>query len=411
MSAPPPATILFFDHTAAWGGGEVALFHLVTNLDRARFTPIVVLGEDGPLADRLREAGVFVHVQALAASVGQTRKGTLGLRGWFRVRAIFSALSYCWKLRGLIRRLSPALVFTNSLKADLLGGIAARLAGVKVIWSVQDRIANDYLPKAMVRFFRAAARLIPHAVVANSRATLETLRLPPRWQGTRAHVVHCGVVFPPQPVGRTPANVLSVGIIGRLAPWKGQEVFLRSVRRLVAEFPAVRFQIVGAALFGETEFAAGLRRLAVDLGVEQNVEFLGFRHDIPEVLRGLDVVVHASTSPEPFGLVIAEAMAAGKAVIASRGGGVPEIVVDGVTGLLVPMGDEAALARAIAYLLRDESLRTHLAAEARKYAGTALTVQRQAAQTMEVLASLCPPPRQPAVPVPALRAITTATEA
>jgi len=111
--------------------------------------------------------------------------------------------------------------------------------------------------------------------------------------------------------------------------------------------------IVGSPLFGEEAYEADLRRQVELLGIGANVEFTGFTRDIPGILRTIDIVVHASITGEPFGQVIIEGMAAGKPVIATRGGGVPEIITHGENGLLTPMGDFDALADALLYLLQN----------------------------------------------------------
>jgi glycosyltransferase involved in cell wall biosynthesis len=113
---------------------------------------------------------------------------------------------------------------------------------------------------------------------------------------------------------------------------------------------------VGSVLFGEKEYERDVHQLVQQLGLDDCIEFTGFREDVPDVIAGLDILVHASTTGEPFGQVIIEAMAAGKPVIATNGGGVPEIVDDGVTGLLVSMGDADAMAAAIERLLEDPAL-------------------------------------------------------
>ena len=118
-------------------------------------------------------------------------------------------------------------------------------------------------------------------------------------------------------------------------------------------FPKARFVIIGAALFGEDGYEREIRQLSAQLGLEEVVEFAGFRPDVQCAIAELDLVVHASTTGEPFGQVIIEGMAAGKPVVATNGGGVPEIVEDGQTGILVPMGDAPALAEAICRVLAD----------------------------------------------------------
>jgi glycosyltransferase involved in cell wall biosynthesis len=162
---------------------------------------------------------------------------------------------------------------------------------------------------------------------------------------------------------------LVVGITGRLAPWKGQDVFLRAFAQA---FPggAQRAVIVGAPLFGATETAyeERLRALVEELGIGHRVEFRGHRDDMGAELRAMDVLVHASTIPEPFGQVIVEGMAAHLAVVATRGGGPDEIVTDGVDGLLYDGGDLSALAAILVRLQDDPLLRAQLADAASKRA-------------------------------------------
>ena len=144
-----------------------------------------------------------------------------------------------------------------------------------------------------------------------------------------------------------------IALIGRISPWKGQHIFLQAAQSVAERFPNVRFFVIGAALFDEHKYDEEIRQLPKKLGIENLVEFTGFCSDIEEVIEGLDLVVHASMTGEPFGQVIIEGMAAGKPVVATNGGGVPEIVEDGSTGILVPMGDVQAMADAICEILAD----------------------------------------------------------
>ena len=152
-----------------------------------------------------------------------------------------------------------------------------------------------------------------------------------------------------------------VGIVGRLEAWKGQDVFLRAAARVSAEHPGAVFAVVGGGLPGkETEYAGRLQTLVEELGLAGRVQFPGHAQDVFPWFDALDVCVHA-THGEPFGLVLVEAMALGKPLVATALGGPVEIVEEGVSGLLVPPGDEKALAEAIGRLLSDEALAARLA--------------------------------------------------
>jgi glycosyltransferase involved in cell wall biosynthesis len=384
-----PIRVLFFDHTAELGGGEIALADLIRHLDRARVEPIVVLGSPGPLEERIKGFAA-VHVMPIDAAVVGARKEALGLATPFQIAAVRAAIRYVFRLRRLLKDRHIEVLHTNSLKAFVLGGIAGRLQRVKVIWHVRDRIANDYLPNKVVWLMRRLAKILPHFVIANSRATLETVGL----NGTRpAMVIASGVdlsKFSPSgalaSASDEPNSAVSktVGLVGRICPWKGQHIFIEAAGFVHARWPNIRFQIIGAALFREHDYDAELRRTVEQRGLGQVVEFTGFQSDVARAISGLDILVHASTVGEPFGQVIVQGMACEIPVIATNGGGVPEIVQDGVTGLLVPMADAPAMAQAICRLLEDHGSARKMGILGRKRAVGHFTIERSTEKLMDV---------------------------
>jgi glycosyltransferase involved in cell wall biosynthesis len=352
----------------------------VTAIDRSRYRPSVLLFADGPLRADLANAGIDVSVFPLGDAIGDVRKESLGVRGLLDPRRVLASMGFVRRLGRAMRASGAAVVHTNSLKSDLLAGVAARLARVKLVWHVRDRIADDYLPAAAATAFRRAARWVPNYVIANSHATLATLGRLATAGPDRARVVHDSTPVEPLPPP-LPDDVdrpLVVGLVGRLAPWKGQHVFLDAAAVVRRQLPTARFQLIGAALFGEGDYERQLRDRAAQPDLAGSVEFLGFCDDVPARIAALDVLAHASTTGEPFGQVVIEGMAAGKPVVATAGGGIPEILTDGQTGLLVPMGDAPALAAAIARLLADPSLRARLGAAGRARVLEAFTPDRTA---------------------------------
>ncbi len=366
VPAPAPVPILYLDHTAKWSGGEIALARLLGSLDRTRFRPLVLLAEDGPLVERLREMNVETHVLPLSGAIRNVRKDTLGLGAALRGVAVVPFLAYVVRVARFARRHRVAVIHTNSLKSDLYGALAGRLARIPVVWHVRDHIDPSYLPTPAVHLFRRLARVLPSYVVTNSESTRERLFL----SDTRpSAIVPSGLDLRqsviPDGLGRqemlntgtqgphTWEGPVRIGIVGRLAEWKGQHVFLEAAERLRADGLDIRCLIIGSAMFGEGDYEARLRRMAEAELLRPVTEFLGFRKDVASLLGEIDILVHASTSPEPFGQVVIEGMAEGLPVIGTDGGGVREIITDGQNGLLVPMGDAAALARALERLIRD----------------------------------------------------------
>ncbi|CAN5711571.1 glycosyltransferase family 4 protein [soil metagenome] len=348
----------YFNHTAHLGGAEIALERLLRSLPNTE--AVVILGDDGPLVERARAVGARVQVLPLPPPAKLARDQVAGPAVLTATRV---GIAYCRELRRVLRRGHFDVLHTTSLKAHVLGGLAGRLAGLPVIWGVTDRIAGDHLPVHLVRLLQALGRVVPAAIIANSQATATTL------EGWGCPIT---VIPPPLAPGalgaerRVPSDGRSVHVamIGRLTPWKGQHLFLEAFAKA---FPAgdERATIIGSAELGEDDYAHRLPDLAAQLGVAGRVRFAGFVEDIPAVLREVDVLVHASVVPEPFGLVVIEGMAAGVAVVASAPGGPAETIDDGRTGCLFPLGDVDALAQILRDLSGDPALRDRLGAAGR----------------------------------------------
>ncbi len=186
----------------------------------------------------------------------------------------------------------------------------------------------------------------------------------------------------------TSAGMPVVGVVGRLTPWKGLTVFLDAVSLLVKRGINSHFVVVGDSVdpvSGPTPYRAVLEAYCDKLGLRERVTFMGYRKDTANVMGGLDALVVPSVRPEPFGLVTVEAMASGKPVVASNTGGLPEIVVDGVTGRLFPPGNPAALAEALYPLMVDSELRSRYGQAGRKRVETHFTLDRFVSGWAEVL--------------------------
>jgi glycosyltransferase involved in cell wall biosynthesis len=201
---------------------------------------------------------------------------------------------------------------------------------------------------------------------------------------TRADATSAPPTSPP-PTSPPPRNGdTRIGLVGRISPFKGQHVFLEAASTVRDQFPHARFQIIGGALFAEDDYEARVRDMAASPRLKDAVEFTGFRPDVHRLISDLDILVHASTTGEPFGQVVVEGMAAGKPVIATRGGGVPEIVIDGVTGLLVPMSDAPAMAQAVCHLLQNPQAAADMGRRGQERALTCFTAQATAANVARV---------------------------
>lgn len=384
--------VLYVDHTAEIGGGEIALLNLVRNLDSERVRPIVLLLSNGPLVERMRPIAE-THVLELNSDVTKIAKDSLGWRSIFKLKPVWITALHVIKVSQFARREHIQVIHTNSLKSDIIGGLAAKIAGIPVIWHVRDRIEPDYLPRSVVRAFRFLCRVLPDFVIANSTATLETLQLMGKREGEAIasgidlspvgnDVVHDGCEVEDASPRRNNvlrgAGEIHIGLIGRISPWKGQHIFIESAAILRSLYPNARFHIIGAPLFAEREYEQQLHAMCDRLCLSEVVYFSGFVKDVPSRIAQLDIVVHASTTGEPFGQVIIEGMAQQKPVVATNGGGVPEIVENGVTGLLVPMGDAPAMANAVQYLLENPQAAREMGIQGRERVLASFTIQTTA---------------------------------
>ncbi len=352
---------------------------LARTLDSSFYQPVSVFFAEGPVQQKLLEEGRETVVFPLSEKVVQLRKDSLGRGIFFRLGSLMHAAAGVWRLSRFIRSQQPDLVHTHSLKADIMAGLAARIARVPVIWHVRDQIEPNYLPRPMVQFYRGLARVVPSLVIANSQSTLQTVHLP---SGKPAAVVYSGIPMPPEPAPRPPDGQIKIGLVGRLAQWKGQHIFLQAAAAVHKKCSQARFALIGAALFGEEEYEQSLHQLCRQLQLEDVVEWQGFRTDVMQAMGELDIVVHASVTPEPFGQVVIQGMALAKPVVATAGGGVLESMVDGETGLLAPMNDAEKMADALLWLIEHPAEAAEMGKKGRARV-EALFTERQTAHEVE----------------------------
>ncbi|WP_018154908.1 glycosyltransferase family 4 protein [Demetria terragena] len=374
--------IALVTHTGQVGGAELATLRVIRALPRD-LSVEAFLGEEGPYADQLRAAGVRVDILGMDERVRSlTRAETTSARA-----ALKAAASLTPMVRMLARRLREGdhdVVWSASLKAHLLSVPAARLAGLPLVWSLHDRISHEYLPSTMVRLVRALARTAPRAIIANSEATAATVAR------VRELIVARPGLTPEQlrPLTEPPQRGHDViGVVGRLSQTKGQLEVIRLMPDLIAARPGVTLRLIGGALFGQEDYEHALRAEVERLGLNDRVAFVGHIDDPRPELDALAVSVHAATIPEPFGQVIAESMARGTPVVATRGGGATELVHppgEQPLGYLVPPRDPDAMVEAILDVLDAPERAEVRARRARAYVAEHLPISSTARTVAEV---------------------------
>ena len=357
------------------------LEHMATGLRAEGVEPIVALGSGGPLVDRLRAAEVTAHVLPLG-SLAHARRRRVPVEH----RLALDGLNWVRAIRGLIHVSQVDVVVTNSQKAHLAGSLAARAAGVPVVWRLHDIVEPTTFGAAQILALRIAATLsrprvlgVSAAVEAAARTTLRIANSSTLHNGVdqRRLLAHGRLALRDR-FGWPPEAVV-FGTIGRLVRWKGCLEFVQAARRVIERAPSARFVLVGDEMidagFG---FRNEILRLIDELGLTNHVHLLPFTDDVGAVLAELDVLVQPSTEPDPFPTAVVEAAVVGVPVIASNCGGVGEIVVDGLHGRLVQPRNIAALDQACVELALDHVDRARMAGAIRRDSA-GLTVERMCA--------------------------------
>ena len=310
--------VLIVNQTGQMGGSEFGLLDLAQHLGSARCA--VLLFSDGPLRRRLEAAGLEVVLLNAPGAVMKVTKQGASMRMLMATPA-----TAC-----LISRLTFAsrpydLLVANSQKAAIATMIVGKVLGKPIVWWLHDILSAEHFGSVQRRLVIELSNLTTKRVIAISR-TVRDAYVASGGDPDRVHTVLNGIHRPERlgitrPSGNESTRSRDFQLRGhrllwQICPWKGQHVLIDALARL----PAVNAVFVGEALFGEHEYKAALVQRAQQIGVADRCHWLGNREDVPALMRAVDVVVHASIAPEPFGRVIAEGMITGRPILASRSG-------------------------------------------------------------------------------------------
>lgn len=367
--------ILYIENGVGFGGAVISLRAFLANADLDRFPAVLLHSLDDPRFVSFDPRVRTVHVPKVVPTGGP----------WASLarRANVDVLAYATRIAAVARReRADCLYLNNDLVTNLAGLIAGRILRLPVVQHERD------IPAPISRLATAlcskAARIL--AISDPVRTALEAMGYPPG----RIRLVPEGLELEQyQLLGDDALRSVraSLGLregeraivmIGMVMDWKGQHVLIEAVPRVLARHPSTRFYIVGESPVGSEAYAERLRTLVTKMGLGDRVRFTGYRNDVPAVIQASEVLVHASTSPEPFGRVVIEGMAMSRPVIATNIGAPPEIIRDGETGVLVQPGAPDALAAAINILLDSTARARTMGEAARREVVGRYSIQRHA---------------------------------
>ena len=373
--------ILFLNASSQLGGAERCLIDNIFGIREKLSTAeifVIVTAASGAIVDELQPLNVKIILLPLPARIARLGDSSFDSKKIFvnllllftRAHELFY---YLQKLRKIVTDIKPDLIHSNSFKTHLLGS-SLKLPS-PIIWHLHDFISSRSLMKRLLTLVQGKNTL----AIANSQSTKND------WHNVFPQLpiaVIYNVVdidrFAPNADYRSTVSIdnpdlIKVGLVATYARWKGHDIFLQSIAHLVQHHPQsiskVRFYIVGGAIY-ETDRSqysrAELVQLTRDLKIENWVEFIDFRSDIEAIYNSLDIVVHASTKPEPFGRTIVEAMACEKAVIVADAGGAAELFTHARDAIGVTPGNPSVLADAIRDLIESPTKRSAIGKAARQ---------------------------------------------
>ena len=366
--------VLIAESGTGYGGSARYLSDLVALMDQQRYSPQVLAAEEGPFIKQIRGQGIAVTVQP----TWRYREGIFGI---LQV-AVEAPIIALWLRRNKIRLVH----LNNEILSHLPLLVACRLAGCRVIchlhgWrplTPMERFAVKFVDQFVCIGEAGAAyykQQLPgrsiEAIPNGLRLDGQTARLDLQRPRQRASM------------GLTSGDI-AVAIIGRLAPSKGHDIYLKALAEILKQHLPVVGLIVGNDSEPGQPYLAKLRALTQELRIERRVRFVAWQEDVWPVYAAADLVVHASVEPEPFGLVILEAMAAKRPVVATAAGGVKDVVLNEETGLLIEPGDVRGMAKAIKKLITSPGFSSNLVNRANTRVRNDFAMDQNVAQMMAV---------------------------
>jgi len=373
--------ILVLDNTFTFGGAINSLCYLIRALDTDKYAPVLVTGQPKDFIEANFAGILWYHYVPKLPWVNNHTYKRIAAIPLFRLRLLQKALNLARFIYWLLFVTVPealryyclgkkhrvALVHLNNILGSQLAGIvAAKLLGIPCVAHLRD--FEEVHP--VTRFY---AGLIDHHVAISGAIKNNLLQL--GVSEDKITIVHdaldlkefkadidSGHLF--KEFALTP-DTPRYGIFGRVVDWKGIREFLLAAKQVALHVPDARGFIVGGPSDGDEAYFKEMQALAGDLGLGEKIIFTGYRTDIPAMMKFMDIVVHASNRPEPFGMVVIEGMAMEKPVVATRAGGPLDIVVDDKTGFLIEVGNVGSLSEAITRLLQQPELRIRMGRQGR----------------------------------------------
>lgn len=370
--------VALYNHTSSVSGAEINLLVTASHLDK---THPILFAPEGDLLQRARRQGI----EAIALPGYSARLST---NPFLLAKGMLGMMRAGWRFASAVKRNHIDLIHANSMRAGIMAALFGWYHHIPVVWHL-----HDIPPKGIIgQLIKAFAMMSTHSFIAISRPVLYGMYHPSH--AKRFHLVHNGTELKPtsemdryrlkkniRQELQTPMDSSVMTIIGQITPWKRQEDAITALHALLEQGKDVYLWIVGEPKFrADNElYWNKLKQLAAELQLEDRIRFTGFRDHIEEVCCAADLLLLCSDN-EPFGRVIIEAMGQGTPVIATRGGGVPEIIEHGESGLMYKTADIEFLVQCIQTVLEDKRLWLKLSKNGQQRVREHFSIERAAAR-------------------------------
>lgn len=340
--------VLFIHSSSELYGSDRSLLNIIKYINKKEFTVFVILPCEGPLAEELRK---IENVKLEIFEVAVLRRKNLSLIGGIEyIRKFYYSYKF---LREYIKNCNIDIVDTNT-SVVFPGAIAAKKMGCKSVWHIREIIKNNIENK----FISIIMEKYSDLIIANSKSTAESLKVNQK----KIRIVY-NAIEEKENYKETIKieNNFTIGMAGRINRWKGQKLFVDAAEIVYKYYPHVVFKIAGDVYIGEEYLKMELKEYIENKGLEKSIKLVGQVNDMDSFYKSIDIFVLPSIQPEPFGLVVIEAMENKVPVIATNHGGPTEIISHGEDGFLVDYKEAYEMAEYIIRLLDDKLLRENIA--------------------------------------------------
>ncbi len=342
------------------GGGEISLLNLLKKIDKKIYNPIAACPSEGSMSLAIRDMNIDVEIVSMRR---------------LRYFNLYSLVTGVLKLIRIINAYKIDVIHANGSRCMIYGGIAGKIKRIPVIWHVRIVEKDNLLDRILSML---ADRII---VISNSvRDRFNWLK-----KKEKISVIYNGIDIDDftrnintdkirKELSITETEIV-IGTVGQLIPMKGHKYLIEAAKIVLEKIKNVKFIITGSSQ-GNNSYEMELKNMVKNYGLEDKIIFTGYRKDIKNIIALMDIFIFSAVG-EGFGRVLIEAMALQKPVVAANSGGIPEIVVDGKTGLLVPENDPQSIASAVIRLINEKDIRVKMGMAGRKRVEEMFTIERR----------------------------------